>query len=441
MLLLDTWANILHSALLLILLLELKGADMKELKVIQPQKSVSVYDGGSVILNCTVTSLIPVGPVKWFKGVGQNRILTYHFTGEYFPRITSVTDTNKRNNMDFSIHISNITLEDAGTFFCVKFQKGIVEPDTEIVSGGGTELFVFGADMKELKVIQPQKSVSVYDGGSVILNCTVTSLIPVGPVKWFKGVGQNRILTYHFTGEYFPRITSVTDTNKRNNMDFSIHISNITLEDAGTFFCVKFQKGIVEPDTEIVSGGGTELFVFDMKELKVIQPDKAISVDAGGSVILNCTVTSVIPVGPIRWFRGVKHSRQLIYNFIGNNFPRVTNASDASKRNNLDFSIHISNVTPADAGTYYCVKFQKGIVEPDIEIQSGGGTELLVFELKTSGSAKIFAAALLGYKLLLLIAVTVIYRHRCKMLNRFSMEIDADEKPLKIAHKDTIRTT
>nr|XP_038959831.1 tyrosine-protein phosphatase non-receptor type substrate 1 [Rattus norvegicus] len=327
-----------------------------------------------------------------------------------------------------------------------------------------------GADMKELKVIQPQKSVSVYDGGSVILNCTVTSLIPVGPVKWFKGVGQNRILTYHFTGEYFPRITSVTDTNKRNNMDFSIHISNITLEDAGTFFCVKFQKGIVEPDTEIVSGGGTELFVFgaDMKELKVIQPDKAISVDAGGSVILNCTVTSVIPVGPIRWFRGVKHSRQLIYNFIGNNFPRVTNASDASKRNNLDFSIHISNVTPADAGTYYCVKFQKGIVEPDIEIQSGGGTELLVFELKTSGSAKIFAAALLGYKLLLLIAVTVIYRHRCKMLNvisvkdnermgninldyvpkfrhfrcqRFSMEIDADEKPLKIAHKDTIRTT
>ncbi|XP_017446862.1 tyrosine-protein phosphatase non-receptor type substrate 1-like [Rattus norvegicus] len=152
-----------------------------------------------------------------------------------------------------------------------------------------------------------------------------------------------------------------------------------------------------------------------MKELKVIQPDKSVSVDAGGSVTLNCTVTSLIPVGPIRWFRGVEHSRHVIYDFVGDHFPRVTNASDASKRKNLYFSIHISNVTPADAGTFYCVKFQKETVEPDIEIQSGGGTELLVFELKTSAIVKILAAALLGYKLLLVIAVTLISRHRCKM--------------------------
>lgn len=44
----------------------------------------------------------------------------------------------------------------------------------------------------------------------------------------------------------------------------------------------------------------------------------------------------------------------------------------------MDFTIRISNVTPEDAGTYFCVKFQKGAVEPDIEIQSGGGTELYV---------------------------------------------------------------
>eukprot|EP00073_Rattus_norvegicus_P044560 XP_017446695.1 PREDICTED: tyrosine-protein phosphatase non-receptor type substrate 1-like isoform X1 [Rattus norvegicus] len=283
------------------------------------------------------------------------------------------------------------------------------------------------ADMKELKVIQPKKSVCVDAGGSVTLNCTVTSLTPVGPIKWFRGVGHSRHLIYYFTGYHFSRITNASDATKRGNLDFSIHISNVTPADAGTYYCVKFQKGIVEPDIEIQSGGGTELSVFvaDMKELKVFQPKKSVCVDAGGSVTLNCTVTSLTPVGPIKWYRGVGHNRHLIYNFTGYRFPRVTNASDATKRGNLDFSIHISNVTPADAGTYYCVKFQKGIVEPDIEIQSGGGTELLVFELKTSHIAKILAAALIG----------------CKLLLRFSMEINADEKPLKTAHKDTIRTT
>ncbi|EDM00953.1 rCG41448 [Rattus norvegicus] len=38
MLRLDTWTHILYSSLLLILLLELKVADMKELKVIQSVK-------------------------------------------------------------------------------------------------------------------------------------------------------------------------------------------------------------------------------------------------------------------------------------------------------------------------------------------------------------------------------------------------------------------
>ena len=115
------------------------------------------------------------------------------------------------------------------------------------------------------------------------------------------------------------------------------------------------------------------------KELKVIQPEKSVSVITGESTILNCTVTSLLPVGPIKWIRKMGQCRQLIYSFTGEHFPRVRNVSDATKRSNLDFSIRISNVTPADSGTYYCVKFQKGSSEPDIEIQSGGGTELSVF--------------------------------------------------------------
>ncbi|XP_075818249.1 tyrosine-protein phosphatase non-receptor type substrate 1 isoform X2 [Microtus pennsylvanicus] len=112
------------------------------------------------------------------------------------------------------------------------------------------------------------------------------------------------------------------------------------------------------------------------EDLKVIQPEKSVSVAAGEMVTLNCTVTSLRPLGPIKWFRGTGQSRQLIYSFIGDKFPRVTNVADSTKRENLDFSIHISNVTPADAGTYYCVKFQKA--DNDKEFLSGGGTVVSV---------------------------------------------------------------
>uniref|UniRef100_A0A8C9PSP0 Ig-like domain-containing protein n=1 Tax=Spermophilus dauricus TaxID=99837 RepID=A0A8C9PSP0_SPEDA len=113
------------------------------------------------------------------------------------------------------------------------------------------------------------------------------------------------------------------------------------------------------------------------QELQVIQPEKSVSVAAGESATLHCNVTSLFPVGPVHWFKGAGPGRELIYNTKEGHFPRVTNLSDATRRDNRDFSIRISNVTPADAGTYYCVKLQKS-TPVDKEYKSGPGTELSV---------------------------------------------------------------
>ena len=43
----------------------------------------------------------------------------------------------------------------------------------------------------------------------------------------------------------------------------------------------------------------------------------------------------------------------------------------------MDFSIRISNITPADTGVYNCVKFRKG-EHGDVEFKSGPGTHLTV---------------------------------------------------------------
>ena len=112
-------------------------------------------------------------------------------------------------------------------------------------------------------------------------------------------------------------------------------------------------------------------------ELQVIQPERSVSVAAGETATLHCTVTSLSPVGPIKWFRGTGPGREFIYSSKEASFPRVTSVADSTKRNNMDFSIRISNITPADTGVYYCVKFRKG-ERGDVEFKSGPGTHLTV---------------------------------------------------------------
>ncbi|XP_044118135.1 signal-regulatory protein beta-1-like [Neovison vison] len=120
--------------------------------------------------------------------------------------------------------------------------------------------------------------------------------------------------------------------------------------------------------------------------LQVIQPDKSVSVAAGQTATLCCTMTSLLPFGPVQWFRGAGPGRELIFSFKRGHFPRVTNASDVTRRNNMDFSIRISSITPADTGTYYCVKFLKGTPD-DVEFKSGPGT--LVTEQHAGGFIQI----------------------------------------------------
>ncbi|XP_053527152.1 signal-regulatory protein beta-1-like isoform X3 [Artibeus jamaicensis] len=112
------------------------------------------------------------------------------------------------------------------------------------------------------------------------------------------------------------------------------------------------------------------------EELQVIQRDKTVAVAAGETATLNCTVTSIFPVGPFMWFRGTGPGRELVYSQKESHSPRVTSAADTTRINNTDFSIRIIDITPADTGTYYCVKFRRGT--PDTEFKSGAGTRLTV---------------------------------------------------------------
>ncbi|XP_072487817.1 signal-regulatory protein beta-1-like isoform X2 [Notamacropus eugenii] len=168
-------------SLLLILLLGLCGSrGQEELQVLQPKDPVSVIEGETAILNCTVPGIPPPGPVIWFKGKGPQRQEIFNFKGGSYPRIRKAAQSS--SNTDFSISISHLAPQDSGTYYCVKFLRG--NPDTELKSGGGTMLSVKGKPSIPL-VSGPQERASINQ--MVNIFCTSTGFSPKDiTLQWFK---------------------------------------------------------------------------------------------------------------------------------------------------------------------------------------------------------------------------------------------------------------
>ncbi|NXK93273.1 SHPS1 phosphatase, partial [Formicarius rufipectus] len=110
------------------------------------------------------------------------------------------------------------------------------------------------------------------------------------------------------------------------------------------------------------------------QDFKVNQPQHKVSVKAGDMLTLNCTVSVSTVLGPMKWLKGWGNDNKTIYGDVHPN-PRVTRAVSGS---NSDFTIHIKNVQPEDAGTYYCVKFKKSESGENVVFQRGSGTEVSV---------------------------------------------------------------
>ncbi|NWX94005.1 SHPS1 phosphatase, partial [Nothoprocta pentlandii] len=149
------------------------------LQVLQPQAEVSVSVGKTLTLQCTVLEDKVAGPVKWLKeSRGKNETI-YDQRGSG-PRVTRVVNSSSTN---YNISISDMRVEDAGKYYCVKFKKGNYE-DEALLSGRGTKVVVNG-DPVDVAVHGPQERVE--PGTSVRFTCTARGFFPGDiRVQWLK---------------------------------------------------------------------------------------------------------------------------------------------------------------------------------------------------------------------------------------------------------------
>ncbi|KAM6378570.1 signal-regulatory protein beta-1-like isoform 2-T2 [Pluvialis apricaria] len=137
------------------------------------------------------------------------------------------------------------------------------------------------------------------------------------------------------------------------------------------------------------------------------QPQDKVSVAVGKTLTLTCTTSRGSPPGPVKWLKGLGSGNQTVYDQTGS-FPHVTRASDES---DTDFTIHIRDVQLEDAGTYYCVKFNRSVLG-DVVFRHGKGTEVSVHET-TLLPSMVAAAVVLCFLLLLgLFVALCMYRRK-----------------------------
>ncbi|XP_069658312.1 tyrosine-protein phosphatase non-receptor type substrate 1-like isoform X1 [Haliaeetus albicilla] len=145
----------------------------------QPQDKVSVAAGETLTLTCTTSAAGPLGPVKWLKGWGDGNETVYD-QAVTVPRVTRIVS---QSNTDFSIHIRDVRPEDAGTYYCVKFDKRVVGLDV-FRRGKGTVVSVHAKPTPPV-VSGPDNRTGL--GQRVPFTCTAGGFFPKEiDVKWFK---------------------------------------------------------------------------------------------------------------------------------------------------------------------------------------------------------------------------------------------------------------
>ncbi|KAA0706188.1 Butyrophilin-like protein 9 [Triplophysa tibetana] len=371
--------------------------DVERLIVSGSNKSLSVYVGEDVTLNCSVDSHIPAEEVSWKKRVNDEHILVLLYQNketqpeasdvQYRDRVEFFRDEIHRGN--FSLRLKRVRTEDKGEYMCQVF-AGRFSDNTTVTLGQLGFLFLHimvlilcisacGSALlfcsliycrskhKGFTVKGPSGPLVVPLGGSVLLPCSVDSLLSLKDleVQWKRSDSQTLIHLYQDgdirpevqNEDYHDRAHFFTDDIKYGN--FSLLLKNVTAEDEGQYTC-RVHSG--------QESGETVMEIKDVERLIVSGSDQSLSVNVGEDVTLNRSVDSHIPpedIEEVSWKKTDKDEHILVLLYQNNKIH--PDSSDEQYRHRVEFfddeihrgnfSLRLKRVRTEDKGEYMCQVF------------------------------------------------------------------------------------
>ncbi|XP_064176372.1 uncharacterized protein LOC135247009 [Anguilla rostrata] len=208
-------------------------------------------------------------------------------------------------------------------------------------------------------VVQPDGLVTAQLGETVMLRCFFP--VPAVPsFSWFKQpLGQKpqllaRIRSYESDPTFYNEFKNSTRLSAKAAKGTSnLTVSRVEPSDSATYYCA------VIVNREISFGNGTTLMVTGSEShnrtVVLQQPE---SVQPGDSVTLQCTVRTETCAGEhsVYWFRqGSGESPPGIIYTHGTRSDECQRSSEAvSPTQSCVYNFPKRNLSPSDAGTYYC---------------------------------------------------------------------------------------
>ncbi|XP_067380340.1 signal-regulatory protein beta-2-like [Channa argus] len=220
-------------------------------EISQPVSFQTVKLGESALVECYIKSKL--NKRGWYKLTTGKRIqLVAEFDTQYNRSVLSNEFQHfsvKFDNFNSHLSMSTTRCEDVGTYYC-----GVMNLNN-IQYGSGTFLMLKGTKMISDSVSQQPEYRSVYPGDSVNLSCSVHtdhSRAEHISVMWLKN-------SDHSAPEmvYSSKIQNTCQKAKNGSVQttcvYSLIMTNLSSEDAGTYFCVATSCG------EILFGKGTRV--------------------------------------------------------------------------------------------------------------------------------------------------------------------------------------
>ncbi|XP_073721054.1 junctional adhesion molecule-like [Misgurnus anguillicaudatus] len=326
--------------------------------------------GGSVVLPCSVDSLLPLKDleVEWRRSDTQTLIHLYQDEDirpetqhqDYHDRAHFFTEDIKHGN--FSLLLNNLTAEDEGQYTC-KVHTGQESGETVVEIKHVERLIVSGSS----------QSISASVGEDVTLSCSVNSHIKPEEIKkvlWKKRDkdGDISVLLYQNNEtqklesdasdeRYRDRVDFFTDEIHRGN--FSLRLKRVRTEDKGVYICEVF-TGRLSANTTVK----LERLGFIVKG--------SYRFPYGGSAVLPCFIHPILITKDqkVEWSKSGLESPVCVYE-DGEIRPEAQHHFFTEDIKHGNFSLLLKNLTKEDLGQYTCKVYtvQRSVLTVNVNLE------------------------------------------------------------------------